>query len=155
MKELNRFMTKHGEVAIYMATSSQDAPHFWTLMGPWFAEKRVAEAFGEGMFNHSDLVWTLAMIGERVIGFGAIDMTNIATRGSAVLTYGYLEEECRHSGIYMRLLAERVKLVKEDTEAKRLIALCTPDSAPSLARLGFTETGKRGRYTRFALEIQR
>lgn len=155
MKALDKFMTPQGEVVIYMATSAADAPHFWTLMGPWFASKAVAETLGEGLYDHDALIWTLALIGERVVGFGAIDLTHAMTKGDALFNYAYVAPENRHSSIYRRLLAARVKLVREETGARRILALCTADSAPALAKLGFTETSKRGRYTRFVLEIPR
>lgn len=155
MKAIAKFMTKQGEVVIFMATSANDAPHFWTMMGPWFASKAVADSFGEGMYDHDAIVWTLACIGERVVGFGAIDMTHVATKSEAIFTYAYVAEENRHSSIYRRLLEARVKLVKDDTDARRITAICTADSSPTLAKLGFTETSKRGRYTRFVLDIAR
>lgn len=154
MKALDKFMTRQGDVVIFMATSKQDAPEFWPLMGPWFASREVADNIGEGLYDHDSLIWTLAMISEKVIGFGAIDLSHIG-KGDALLNYAFVAAHCRHSGTYRRLLEARVKLIKEDTDARRIIALCTADSAPTLAKLGFTATSKRGRYTRFVLEIAR
>lgn len=155
MKALDKFMTRQGEVVIYMATSAADAPPFWTLMGPWFASKVVAETLGEGIYDHDALIWTLAVIGERVVGFGAIDLTDLSAKGDVLLTYAYVAEANRHASIYRRLIEARVKLIREDTDARRILAICTADSAPTLAKLGFAETSKRGRYTRFVLEIPR
>lgn len=154
MKALDKFMTRQGEVVIYMATSAADAPSFWTLMGPWFASRVVAETLGEGVYDHDAIVWTLALVGERCVGFGAIDLTHI-DKGDAHFNYAWVAPENRHSSIYRRILSARVKLVREDTEARRIIALCTADSAPTLAKLGFSETSKKGRYTRFVLDIKR
>lgn len=155
MKALDKFMTRQGEAGIYMAISSQDGADFWRLMGPWFASKEVAEAIGEGLYDHDALVWTLALINEQVVGFGAIDLTDVTTKGDALFNYAFVAKPNRHSSIYSRLLHARVKLTKEDTPARRIVAICTDDSAPTLAKLGFTATSKRGRYTRFVMEIPR
>jgi GNAT superfamily N-acetyltransferase len=153
MKALQHFMTPNGQCTIFMATSKQDGAEFWTLMGPWFAAKQVTEALGEPVYDHDGMVWALAIINERVIGFGAIDLSH--SEQFALLNYGFMAEECRGTGIYKRLLEARVKLIQEDTECPLIKALCTAESAPVLAKLGFTEKSKRGRYTWFVKEIKR
>ncbi|MBK1710886.1 hypothetical protein, partial [Marichromatium gracile] len=89
MKALDKFMTRQGEVVIFSATSANDAQHFWTLMGRWFASKPVADALGEGLYDHDAILWTLALIGEQVVGFGAIDLSHLG-KGDALLNYAYV-----------------------------------------------------------------
>lgn len=155
MKALDKFMTKQGEVVIFSATSAADGAAFWSLMGPFFASKAIAETLGEGMYDHDAIIWTLALIGERCVGCGAIDLTALDTHGDALLNYAYVSPENRYSSIYRRLLNARVALIDQDTAARRIVAICTAESAPILRSLGFTETSKRGRYTRFVKTIPR
>ena len=155
MKALDKFMTPRGEVQIYMAISAQDGDEFWRLMGRWFASKEVAEALGESMFDHDAIIWVLALVNDKVVGFSAIDLTNVATKGDALFNYAFVAEANRHTNIYSRLLKARIKLAKMDTPATRIVAICTSDSAPTLKKEGFTLTSKRGRYTRFVMEVKR
>lgn len=154
MKALDKFMTPKGDIVIYMATSAQDAPHFWTLMGPWFASAEIAKTLGEGVYDHPRLVWTLAVIGERCVGFGAIDLTHI-DKGDALMNYGWVAPEVRHTHVYRHLMQARIRLIEQDTDAKRIVALCTEASAPTWRKFGFTEASRRGRFTRFVKEIKR
>jgi hypothetical protein len=154
MKALNKFMTPKGECVIWMATSKKDAPEFWCLMGKWFACKEVFDSLGEPIFDNEDIIWTLAIIKDEVVGFGAIDISHLDKK-TALLNYGFMKKDCRGTGIYRRLLQARVKLIEQDTDAETIKALCTSDSAPTLAKLGFAEKSKRGRYTWFVKDIKR
>lgn len=154
MKSLNQFMTPKGECVIWMATSANDAPEFWTLMGKWFASKEVSEALGEHLYDNEDTIWALAIIANQVVGFGAIDMSH-SDKKIALLNYGFIQKDCRSTGIYRRILEARIKLIEQDTDAETIKALCTSDSAPTLAKLGFSEKSKRGRYIWFVKEIKR
>ncbi len=154
MKALNKFMTPKGECVIWMATSGKDAPEFWTLMGSWFASKEVAESLGESIYDNEDIIWTLAIINEKVVGFGAIDLSH-SDKKIALLNYGFMQKDFRSTGIYKRILESRIKLIMEDTDAETIKALCTGDSAPTLSKLGFSEKSKRGRYTWFVKEVKR
>lgn len=154
MHHLATLQHHDGPIDLYRATSAADGPEFWPLMGPWFASKTVADTLGEGVYDHPDLVWTLAVQSGRAIGFGAVDLRRL-DRGDALLNYAYVDESARGDGLYARLLEARIDFVRTATPARRLLALCTAASAPTLAAHGFTETSKRGRYTRFALEIPR
>lgn len=154
MKAIDKFMTPKGECIIWMATSAKDAPHFWTMMGKWFASKEVADVLGESLYDNEDIVWTLDVIGEQVIGFGAIDLSHLDKK-TALLNYGFVQKDCRSTGIYRRNLQARIKLIYEDTDAETIKALCTSDSAGTLAKLGFKEKSKRGRYTWFIREVKR
>lgn len=154
MKALNKLMTPKGECFIWMATSRHDAPEFWTLMGKWFASREVSDALGEPIYDNEDIVWTLAIINGQVVGFGAIDLSH-QDKKIALLNYGFMQKDVRGTGIYRRLLEIRIKLIESDTEAETIKALCTGDSAPTLAKLGFAEKSKRGRYTWFVKEVKR
>lgn len=154
MKHLATIPRADGPIDLYRAVSAADGPEFWPLMGPWFASKAVADTLGEGVYDHPALVWTLAVRDGRAIGFGAVDLSHLA-KGDALLNYAYVDESVRSNGIYRHILEARVDFVRTETSARRLIALCTADSAPTLVKLGFTETSNRGRYTRFVLEIPR
>jgi hypothetical protein len=154
MKALDKFMTPKGECVIWMATSKHDAPEFWTLMGKWFASKEVADALGEPIYDHDELVWTLDIIADQVVGFGAIDLSH-SDKKTAMLNYGFVQKDCRSTGIYRRNLSARIKLIEQDTDAETIKALCTADSAPTLKQLGFAEKSKRGRYTWFVKEVKR
>jgi len=154
MKALNKFMTPQGECIIWMATSAKDAPEFWTLMGKWFASKEVSEALGEPIYDNEDIVWALAIINEQVVGFGAIDLSH-SDKKIALLNYGFVQKDCRSTGIYRRIIQDRIKLIEQDTDAETIKALCTSDSAPTLAKLGFAEKSHRGRYTWFVKDVKR
>ncbi len=154
MKALNKLMTPKGECIIWMATSRQDAPEFWTLMGKWFASKEVAEALGEPLFDNEDVIWTIAIINDQVVGFGAIDLSH-SDKKIALLNYGFMQKDCRSTGIYRRILESRIKLIEYDTDVETIKALCTGDSSPTLAKLGFSEKSKRGRYTWFVRDVKR
>jgi hypothetical protein len=154
MKALNKLMTPKGECIIWMATSRQDAPEFWTLMGKWFASKEVAEALGEPLFDNEDVIWTIAIINDQVVGFGAIDLSH-SDKKIALLNYGFMQKDCRSTGIYRRILESRIKLIEQDTDVETIKALCTGDSSPTLAKLGFSEKSKRGRYTWFVRDVKR
>lgn len=153
MKALQHFMTPQGQCTLYLATAKQDGPEFWPLMGPWFACRDVAESLGESMYDHDGMVWVLALIKDKAVGFGGIDMTH-ADKFS-LLNYGYIAAPCRHTGIYRRLIEARVKIIEQDTDCPMIKALCTPLSAPVLAKLGFVEKSHRGRYAWFIKEIKR
>ena len=154
MKALDKFMTPKGECVIWMATSSKDSPEFWTLMGKWFASKEVADCLGEPMYDNEDMVWTIDVIREQVVGFGAIDLSH-SDKKTALLNYGFVQKDFRSTGIYSHNLQARIKLIEQDTDVETIKALCTADSSPTLAKLGFTEKSKRGRYTWFVKEIKR
>jgi GNAT superfamily N-acetyltransferase len=153
MKALQHFMTPQGQCTIYLTTSRQDGADFWTLMGPWFASREVAESLGEGMYDHEAMVWAVAVIKDRAVGFGGIDLSHADKH--ALLNYGFIAEPCRHTGIYRRLIEARVKVIEQDTDCPLIKALCTPLSAPVLAKLGFVERSHRGRYAWFVKELKR
>jgi len=154
MKALNKFMTPKGECIIWMATSAKDGNDFYALMGKWFASKEVADALGEPLFDNKDVVWTLAIIKDQVIGFGGIDLSK-SDKKIALLNYGFVQKDCRNTGIYLRLLEARIQLITDDLDVNEIRALCTVDSATTLAKLGFEEKSKRGRYTWFTKEVKR
>jgi RimJ/RimL family protein N-acetyltransferase len=154
MKALQKFMTPNGECVVWQATSENDGLQFWQIMGKWFANKEVADTLGEPIYDHDDLVWTLAIIKDSVVGFGAIDLSH-ADKKTALLNYGFMAKECRGTGIYRRLLEARVKILEEDTQIETIKALCTEASKPVLEKLGFKEKSKRGRYTWFVKEVKR
>jgi hypothetical protein len=154
MKALNKFMTPKGECVIWMATSKNDAPEFWALMGKWFASREVAESLGEPVYDNEDMIWALAIINNEVVGFGAIDISHLDKK-FALLNYGFMQKDCRGTGIYRRLIEARIKIVEQDTDAETIKALCTGDSSPVLAKLGFIEKSKRGRYTWHVKDIKR
>jgi len=154
MKALNKFMTPKGECIIWMASAAKDAPEFWTLMGKWFASKEVAESLGEHLYDNEDIIWALAIIDDQVVGFGAIDMSH-SDKKIALFNYGFIQKDCRSTGIYRRILESRIKLIEKDSDIETIKALCTSESAPTLAKLGFKEKTKRGRYTWFVKDIKR
>lgn len=154
MKALQKFMTPHGECIIWMATSAKDGDEFYALMGRWFASKEVANSLGEPLFDNENVVWTLAVVKNHVVGFGGIDLSHMSKHW-ALLNYGFMQKKYRSTGIYRRLLEARIKLVEDDTDAEEIRALCTADSAPTLAKLGFKEGSHRGRYTWFHREVKR
>lgn len=154
MKALDKFMTPKGECIIWMATSANDTTEFWSLMGPWFAAKEVADALGEPLYDNEDLIWVIDIIADKSVGFGAIDMSH-SDKKTVLLNYGFVHKDYRSTGIYQRNLNARVKLIEQDTDAETIKALCTGDSAPTFRKLGFEERSKRGRYTWFVKEIKR
>ncbi|MCK7579289.1 MAG: GNAT family N-acetyltransferase [Chromatiales bacterium] len=155
MKHLATIPHATGQVDLYRATSAADAPDFLALDGAVVRQQGRRRHSRRGRLpDHPDLVWTLAVRDGRAISFGAVDLSHLA-KGDALLNYAYVDESVRSNGIYRHILEARVDFVRTETTARRLIALCTADSAPTLTKLGFTETSKRGRYTRFVLEIPR
>ena len=75
--------------------------------------------------------WVLAFIKEKIVGFSALDITKV-DKGQVVFTFSYVLPEFRHIKIYDRMFSARLRLVEKDTDAKRIKAVCTGDSAPCL-----------------------
>lgn len=154
MKEISTLKTKHGNCSFVIAQSITDSPYFWQLMGEWFANKNVADTLGEGLYDNPFMVWCLSIINTKVVGFGAIDMSK-ADKKIALFNYGFISENYRGLGIYKKNLEARIKFIEQETSIEKIKALCTAESAPTLAKLGFFEKSKKGRYTWFEKEIFR
>ena len=154
MKALNKFMSPAGEITIFSATAKADAAEFWPAMGQHFASKDVFNAFGEPMFDHDAMIWVLAFINDRLVGFSALDLDHL-DKGDVLFTFSYVLPDFRLINVYGRMFDARVKLVERDTDAKRIKAVCTKESEPMFEKHGFEKGPVRGRYTTYCKNIVR
>lgn len=121
---------------------------FWGNAGWFFASRLVEKELGAKMHADKNMVWVLAFDYSQCVGISGIKMCN----RYAELKHSYVISAYRGNGIYTAFSKMRINLAHERGYHKIKVT-CTDMSKGIIASLGFTEKGKRGRYTVFELDI--
>ena len=113
---------------------------FWALMGPFFAQRKYRREMPY-LVDDEGYVWFLALDGDTLLGFAAVH----AMKDHAVVSGLYVREDRRGNGIAKKLISACLKwsfgekILKVKTTA-------SPDSRPVFEKMGFSETGQKGKY---------
>jgi GNAT superfamily N-acetyltransferase len=121
---------------------------FYGHLGKFFAFKHYGEEGGSRHYNLPNSVWFLAFINAQLAGFCA----SFLKRTHILWDNHYVLAEYRRQGISKALLQAQLTHSLPYQQPIRSMSL-NPIHQASLLKLGFTETGQRGRFTNYELAV--
>lgn len=121
---------------------------FYSVMGRFLAKRSIVRELGEPLYDDDGKLWFVSFDGENVQGFASLTLDSVALLGSAYVLPGF-----RHTGVYKRLLDERLKYAREyGVQHARCVA--TQQSMPILSEYGFVITKAWKNYFRMELALR-
>ena len=119
-------------------------PEFYELVGPFLSRREIVDELGAPVWDEDDKSWLVAVReANEVIGFVSVKPSASRLQIRSL----YVLPEFRGDVIGAALVIRVLALWPGTVEAS-----ATPASVELFGDCGFTETGKRGRFTRFLLE---
>lgn len=126
---------------ISIAHVSRKDAEFYSLLGPFFGSRQAARELGMPIYDDDNRLWVVAIAEGQPVGCASLEV-----RGrKGLLKSAWVRPEYRGRGIYTALVEERLQLAA-DSQLAELVATCTDAGARMLARYGFQESGRRGKY---------
>jgi GNAT superfamily N-acetyltransferase len=125
----------------FIVTNDAD-PWFRQNVGPLLWRRSIAVEVGGALSSSTTYVWVVAVVGEDVIGIGALDVTPASC---AMLRHAWVDQAWRRRGIGAEIIRRRVLLALE-TPATRIRVVAAPSIVRLYERAGFEARGTRGQY---------
>lgn len=126
---------------ITLVEVARDDPEFYRLLGPFFGSRQAARELGMPIWDDDNRLWMVALVAGRPVGCASLEVKG--RRGE--LKSAWVRPEFRGMGIYAAMVEERLRMAATNSLAE-LVATCTDAGARMLARYGFHEVGRRGKY---------
>lgn len=124
-----------------MSAESDGEKEFFGIMGKFFASMKIRRDFGYPLFDDNRM-WVVAMIGDKVIGFGSF---SVDKKGTGRLFDAWVEEEFRGQGIYKIITDYRMKWFI-DHNISEVLVVAKPEMVSLYERLGFKIEKMNGQY---------
>jgi len=127
------------EIRIYKDDCQGD--EFYSLMGPFFADKNFLKIFGEPLHNEPKSTWFVAVDKKEVVGFCTVFQKN----KYAFLNQFFVVDGYKNKGVGSSLFDTRLDFLKD---VKEIRAMVKEDKSFHLYKKNkFSVYGKRGNYS--------
>jgi len=126
---------------------THDSIH-WPTLGPVFADRKIANELGGAIYSDKGYFWVVATENGRLVGFSAVQIKG----NVAIFRHAYVFPSHRGQGIYRAMQTER-EMVARRNFVSSMTVTAAPSSALILARWGWTETGRRGKYVTMTKDV--
>lgn len=125
---------------IKVFTEEQQKKTFYSLMGPFFADKSFLKVFGEPLHNEPGSIWFVMLEGEEVAGF----CTAFKRKKYTFLNQFYMRDGFKGKGNGSKLFSYRLEHLKGEGEIRAMVK--DERSRHLYDRSGFEVYGQRGYY---------
>ena len=104
----------HGEYRVYLDSSTESGNTFYCRMGRFFADREVAKELAEPLYDSATSLWLMATdAAGNIVAFGYLDTRDMARKGEALVTYGWVAPDHRCAGLHTALFEARLRLAGE------------------------------------------
>jgi ribosomal protein S18 acetylase RimI-like enzyme len=124
-------------------SAAESEKEFYGLMGKFFASAAVRKDFdGYPINNEPSRQWIIALIGDKVVGFGSFDLIK---DDIGQLFDAWVDPDYRRNHIYRTILDYRMQwFIDHEIKVVRVVAY--PTTRGVFESLGFAITRVRGKY---------
>lgn len=143
----------HGEYRVYLDSSTESGNTFYCRMGRFFADREVAKELAEPLYDSATSLWLMACdAAGDICAFGCLDTRDMARKGEALVTYGWVAPDHRGAGLHTALFEARLRLAGE-LGAITVFGVANGRSHKTFERHGFHVVRVNGQYTYFRKEL--
>lgn len=116
-------------------------PKLWQALCPLAVSRKARKELGIAISSDENYTWLVVFAGdESVAAIAAVEFCN---GSKAIFRHAYVVEGHRGCGLYTKLLDLREQLAV----GKRVIITVNENTIDVVLKAGYTEIGKRGKYT--------
>jgi ribosomal protein S18 acetylase RimI-like enzyme len=123
-------------------SSNDQDKHFYSLMGEYFANRRLKKEVGEQLYNEDNSVWFIALERNKVVGFAAA----FVRKGYIHFDFTYTKPENRNKSIGSKLFKMRLDHFK-NAELRVVVETENAERLKKYQKYGFEVFTARGRFS--------